>query len=95
VDGEGKARASLQPELGAPGPLAVGAIAGGVITVSSRQWGTHVRAVSSRQQDARVRSVLVDSGRRLGRLGGGNTAPGGRALGLLLEGDAKEPPCLV
>jgi enamine deaminase RidA (YjgF/YER057c/UK114 family) len=73
---------SLLSGLGALGPRAVGAVAGGVIIVSY-QWGTHVGAVP------------VDGGRRLGRPGEDNTVLGGQTIRLLVEDDMKELPCLM
>jgi hypothetical protein len=73
---------SLLSGLGALGLRAVGAIAGGVIVVSYR-WGAHVGAVP------------IDGGRRLGWPRGDNTVLGGQTVRLLVEGDTKEPPCLM
>jgi hypothetical protein len=74
---------SLLPRLGALGPQSVRAVAGGVATAPSCLWGVSVRAVP------------IGSSRHLGRPRECDVAPGCRALGLILEGDAEELLCLV
>jgi hypothetical protein len=69
--------------LGSPGPRVVGAVAESVTAISSYRWGACVRAVP------------IDGGHQLGRPREGSTAPRGQTRSLLLEGDVKEPPCLM
>jgi hypothetical protein len=69
--------------LGILGPQTVKAIARDAVTVSSHRWGVHIGAIP------------IDSGHWLGWPRGGSTVLGRRALGLLLEGNTKEPLCLV
>ena len=74
---------SLLPGLGASGPWVVRATARGFTPASGHPWGM------------RIEAIPVGGGHRLGWPGERRAAPGSRALGLLLEGDAKKPPCYV
>lgn len=69
--------------LGAPSPQVIRAIDGGAAAVAPYRRGP------------RIEAVTVQSRRRLGWRGSNSAMSGHRALRLLLESDAKEPPCLV
>jgi hypothetical protein len=78
-----KVTPSLLPRLSTPGPRLAEAVTRGVIAAPRRLLGVSVRAPP------------IGSGCHLGWLGERGAAPRGRTLGLLLEGNAKEPLHLV